>query len=119
VAFNNNYVGYWPKSLFTDVGLGHGGSLASWGGEVYSPVKEKSPSMGSGHFPKEGFKKAAFVNGLKVIDREIEKIRSPPVKDLRLFANSPKCYKVETKTGVGEEWSSAIFYGGPGGCTIT
>ncbi|AEC06974.1 NEP-interacting protein, putative (DUF239) [Arabidopsis thaliana] len=116
----NEPIGYWPKSLFHVQGLAYGASRVFWGGEVFSALRQStSPLMGSGHFPKEGFKKAAFVNGLKVIDREIEKIRSPPVKDLRLFANSPKCYKVETKTGVGEEWSSAIFYGGPGGCTIT
>ncbi|CAL9223702.1 unnamed protein product [Arabidopsis halleri] len=116
----NEPVGYWPRSLFHVQGLANGASRVFWGGEVFNAVKQRiNPIMGSGHFPQEGFKKAAFVNGLKVIDREVEKIRSPPTKDLILFANTPKCYKVVTKSGVGEEWSSAIYYGGPGGCIIT
>ncbi|EFH62255.1 hypothetical protein ARALYDRAFT_319549 [Arabidopsis lyrata subsp. lyrata] len=113
-------IGYWPRSLFHFEGLANGANRIFWGGEVFSSVENMiSPIMGSGHFPQEGFKKAAFVNGLKVIDHVSKEVRSPPTSGLMLFANSPTCYNVQTISTVGEEWSSAIFYGGPGGCTIS
>ncbi|XP_010425917.1 PREDICTED: uncharacterized protein LOC104710952 [Camelina sativa] len=117
-----NPIGYWPRSLFNGEGIANGAS------RVFSAVRQRiSPIMGSGHFPQEGYRKAAFVNGLKVIDHVSEKNTSPPASniaifansprasDLILFANSPTCYKVETKSGVGEYWSTAIYFGGPGG----
>ncbi|EOA32847.1 hypothetical protein CARUB_v10016162mg [Capsella rubella] len=113
-------IGYWPKSLFHSEGLANGASRVFWGGEVFSSVKKRlSPIMGSGHFPQDGFKKAAFVNGLKVIDHVSKEVTSPTASDLVLFANSPACYNVQTASGVGEDWSTAIFFGGPGGCSIT
>ncbi|XP_010467932.1 PREDICTED: uncharacterized protein LOC104747921 [Camelina sativa] len=127
-----NPIGYWPRSLFNGEGIANGASRVFWGGEVFSAVRQRiSPIMGSGHFPQEGYRKAAFVNGLKVIDHVSEKNTSPPAtnraifanspraSDLILFANSPTCYKVETKSGVGEYWSTAIYFGGPGGCTVS
>ncbi|KAG7584473.1 Neprosin [Arabidopsis suecica] len=112
-------IGYWPRSLFHFEGLANGANRIFWGGEVFSSVENMiSPIMGSGHFPQEGFKKAAFVNGLKVIDHVSKEVTSPPTSGLMLFADSPTCYNVQTISTVGEDWSSAIFYGGPGGCTI-
>ncbi|XP_019057173.1 PREDICTED: uncharacterized protein LOC104806411 isoform X2 [Tarenaya hassleriana] len=116
LVLNDEYIGYWPKSLFTASGLAEGASFVSWGGEVYSPVTEKSPSMGSGHFPDEGFRKAAYVNGLKVIASTGQAI-TPTSYSLKTFSDSPKCYRAEYKPAYGE-WSSGIFYGGPGGCTF-
>ncbi|EOA18734.1 hypothetical protein CARUB_v10007316mg [Capsella rubella] len=111
-------IGYWPRSLFKSEGLADGASAVVWGGEVYSSVKEKSPSMGSGHFPQEGFKKAAYVNGLKVITDITRVVSSPTASSLKTSANSPNCYNVKKILGVGEYWSRAILFGGPGGCTF-
>ncbi|XP_020873527.1 uncharacterized protein LOC110226370 [Arabidopsis lyrata subsp. lyrata] len=120
VAFNDNYVGYWPKSLFTAVGLGHGGSLASWGGEVYSPVKEKSPRMGSGHFPeKRSYTKVAYMNDFVVYNDLGSVGMTPPLDTLKTFSSTPNCYKVKKDQPLfGKVWDDAIFYGGPGGCTF-
>ncbi|CAB79294.1 putative protein [Arabidopsis thaliana] len=115
-VLNNEPIGYWPKSLFTRQGLADGASAVFWGGEVYSSVKEKSPSMGSGHFPQEGFKKAAYVNGLKIITDITKEVSSPLASALKTFASSPNCYNVQKILGVGEFWSRAILFGGPGGC---
>ncbi|XP_024004630.1 uncharacterized protein LOC18030932 [Eutrema salsugineum] len=104
-------VGYWPKSLFTKAGLGDGASLASYGGEVYSPVNEKSPSMGSGHFPSEGHSKAAYVNGIRVVDDIGGKASWPSLFSIKTFSSTPKWYKAKKYE------NDAIFYGGPGGCT--
>lgn len=111
-------IGYWAKSLFKVEGLANGTNWVFWGGEVFSAVRQRvSPIMGSGHFSQEGFKKVANVNGLKVIDHVLRKVTSPPASVLVTYANSPTCYNVETKSGVAEYWSRAIYYGGPGGFT--
>ncbi|KAL1200976.1 Protein neprosin [Cardamine amara subsp. amara] len=111
-------IGYLPRSLFDVNGLANKADRVYWGGEVFSAAKRRtSPIMGSGYFAQAGFKKAAFVNGLKVIDRISRKVTSPPISALIPFANSPNCYNIETKTGDGD-WYRYIFYGGPEGCTI-
>ncbi|CAH2078185.1 unnamed protein product [Thlaspi arvense] len=111
------HVGYWPNSLFTEGGLSHVATLASYGGEVYSPLKEKTPSMGSGHFPSEGYTKAAYVNGIEVVDDIGGTASRPPMFTVKTSSSTPKCYKSEKKPGTLEVWYDAFFYGGPGGCT--
>lgn len=114
VVYDEN-VGYWPNSLFTKSGLGHGAGLVSYGGEVYSPVNEKSPGMGSGHFPAEGYTKAAYVNGFEVVCNN-DSIFSEPSFPVMMFANTPKCYRVMPGRGQLRVWFDSLFYGGPGGC---
>ncbi|ESQ55013.1 hypothetical protein EUTSA_v10027511mg [Eutrema salsugineum] len=111
-------IGYWPRSLFNVEGLSNGAGVAFWGGEVFSPAKEKSPSMGSGYYPHEGYKKAAYVNGFKVIDHFTGKVKIPKASTIDVFADSPNCYDVKKNIGKGY-WSRAIFFGGPGGCTYS
>nr|VDD40199.1 unnamed protein product [Brassica oleracea] len=112
---HDEMVGYWPNSLFTKSGLGHGAGLVSYGGEVYSPVNEKSPGMGSGHFPAEGYTKAAYVNGFEVVCNN-DSIFSEPSFPVMMFANTPKCYRVMPGRGQLRVWFDSLFYGGPGGC---
>ncbi|KAJ0239591.1 hypothetical protein HA466_0232030 [Hirschfeldia incana] len=111
VVYDEN-VGYWPNSLFTKAGLGHGASLVAYGGEVFSPVNEKSPSMGSGHFPSEGYSKAAYVNNFEVVEGGVAK--KPPFT-VKLFASTPNCYKASLRRKR-KVWYNSIFFGGPGGC---
>ncbi|KAG2240413.1 hypothetical protein Bca52824_090731 [Brassica carinata] len=115
IVFNEN-VGYWPKSLFTEVGLVHGASLISYGGEVYSPVKEE-PTHGKWAFPHEGYLKAAYVNGIEVADEIDSKLSKPPISTVNPFSSTPNCYKAETKADSKVPYD-AIFYGGPGGCSF-
>ncbi|CAO2161236.1 unnamed protein product [Urochloa humidicola] len=56
-------VGYWPSFLFTHLG-GHA-NMVQFGGEVVNsrPSGSHTPTqMGSGHFPREGFNRAAVVH---------------------------------------------------------
>ncbi|KAL1190762.1 Protein neprosin [Cardamine amara subsp. amara] len=114
-VFGGENVGYWPKSLFIGSGLVKGAHLASWGGQVYSPVKEKSPVMGSGHFPEEGFGKAAFVNGIQIIDGSGEAL-IPQIYTIKTHESTPMCYTTKYVHDDDEPWIRAIYYGGPGGC---
>ena len=82
-----------------------------WGGEVYSPEDRPFPPMGSGHFAKEGFRKAAYFNNIQYLDVEL-KHHYLSQGQRNYFVSAPKCYTVEPYGANG------IFYGGPGGnCT--
>lgn len=65
--------------------------------------------MGSGHFPKEGFKKAAYIRNLEVVDIEN---RLKPVSNLKLLKDSSNCYDVTSEFS--KDWGNYIFFGGPG-----
>lgn len=89
---------------------------ASWGGQVYSPLTEASPVMGSGHFPEEGFGKAAFINGIQIIDGS-GKALIPQLYTIMTHETSPTCYKAKYVHDDEDPWIRAVYYGGPGGCT--
>lgn len=57
-------------------------------------------------------------NKKRYIGRVSRTIRNPSIRDLVLFANSPTCYNVEAKTGAGEQWTTPIYYGEPGGSIV-
>ncbi|KAL0873504.1 hypothetical protein Bca101_023209 [Brassica carinata] len=91
-AYNDENVGYWPASLFLDSGFDKRANYAAWGGQVYSPVTEKAPVMGSGHCPGEGLSKAAYVNSIKVITG-FKKVIDPEINRLKARETSSKCYR--------------------------
>ncbi|OAY82894.1 hypothetical protein ACMD2_25491 [Ananas comosus] len=104
-------VGYWPESLFT--GLKNPASLLNWGGHVLSPSSEKSPPMGSGHFPHEGFGKAAFVREVLIVDKGRHLVL-PILENLDPMSSNYDCYRVDTLMYNGD--GITFYYGGPGGC---
>ncbi|KAF8400306.1 hypothetical protein HHK36_013603 [Tetracentron sinense] len=108
---DNVHIGYWPKSLFTD--LATSASYIKWGAEVYSPSGEASPPMGSGRLPSEGANKASFFNGLQVIYHSALKDPSEGLLTRRKIDN-PDCYDADKvkQFGVLDYY---FFFGGPGG----
>ncbi|CAF2070984.1 unnamed protein product, partial [Brassica napus] len=102
-AYKDEDVGYWPASLFMGSGFEKGANYAAWGGQVYSPVTEKTPVMGSGHWPKEGSNKAASVNSIKVI-KGLGKVLDPEIKRLKARETSSKCYRALYGDGDKEPW---------------
>ncbi|CAN8274147.1 unnamed protein product [Cochlearia groenlandica] len=114
-AFNSENVGYWPATLFIPEGLAKRAEYASWGGQAYSPSTEKSPVMGSGHWPSEGFGKAAYVNDIKIIDGS-GKVLDPESGRMKTRETDSKCYKAVYVHEDKEPWLRAVYYGGPGGC---
>ncbi|CAF2149336.1 unnamed protein product [Brassica napus] len=91
-AYNDENVGYWPASLFLDSGFDKRANYAAWGGQVYSPVTEKAPVMGSGHWPGEGLSKAAYVNSIKVMTG-FKKVIDPEINHLKARETSSKFYR--------------------------
>nr|XP_043613332.1 uncharacterized protein LOC122585277 [Erigeron canadensis] len=102
-------IGYWPQTLFTDL-RDHATSI-EYGGEVYSRNlhNHTSTQMGSGHFPNEGFGKAAYARNLEIVN---EDNTLNPVPNLKAIADKPNCYGV--KSGYSKTWGNYIFFGGPG-----
>ncbi|VAH72973.1 unnamed protein product [Triticum turgidum subsp. durum] len=103
-------VGYWPSSLFSHLG-GHA-NMVQFGGEVVNtrPSGSHTPTqMGSGHFPREGFNRAAYFRNVQVVDWDNNLL---PARDLRLVADHPACYGIQG--GYNRAWGNYFYYGGPG-----
>ncbi|XP_020113738.1 uncharacterized protein LOC109727923 [Ananas comosus] len=111
-------IGYWPNSLFTT--LQQNASNIEWGGYVRSWKSDKSPPMGSGHFPSEGEGQAASLRNIKYITSG-GGIFSPPQEMLGSYVDRKDCYDVgdyetSNKNG-GFDGYGKFLFGGPGGCT--
>ncbi|WVZ49344.1 hypothetical protein U9M48_000712 [Paspalum notatum var. saurae] len=107
---DNNVLGYWPSSLFTN--LANSASIIEWGGEVFSPdAGQTSTQMGSGHLPEEGFRKASYIKNIQVVDGS-NTLQSP--SSLGLMASRPNCYNVQNGGASSGNWGTYIYYGGPG-----
>nr|CAB3504410.1 unnamed protein product [Digitaria exilis] len=103
-------VGYWPSFLFTHLG-GHA-NMVQFGGEVVNsrPSGSHTPTqMGSGHFPREGFNRAAYFRNVQVVDGDNSLV---PAAALRLVADHPGCYDIQG--GYNRAWGNYFYYGGPG-----
>jgi hypothetical protein len=103
-------IGYWPSSLFTR--LKDKGDFSFWGGNVYGPTASlDSPQMGSGHFPSEGYGKAAFMRNIQIVDGNNKLVTPNKNKDLIGTSDIRKYsvygYKVDNH-------GMHIYYGGPG-----
>ncbi|PON84575.1 hypothetical protein TorRG33x02_196420 [Trema orientale] len=118
LMFEDKYVGYWPKEIIPR--LGEGATFVSWGGEVYSPLGMLSPAMGGGHFPEEGFRKAAYIIQIKVVrdDTNSTKFEDPPDYALKTWANQPHCYNAKNDYQAAGGWGYYVFFGGPGNCSF-
>ncbi|KAJ3679998.1 hypothetical protein LUZ60_016276 [Juncus effusus] len=104
-------VGYWVKSIFNH--MDNGARKISWGGAAEAPLSELSPPMGSGHFPFEGFGKAAVFMDATIVDENNNHFIPNP-HDFYPQVGAPRCYKVD-KLGSGPN-GIGFYFGGPGGC---
>ncbi|KAL3636378.1 hypothetical protein CASFOL_020925 [Castilleja foliolosa] len=104
---NKIAVGYWPWQLFSD----NKNDTATWvqlGGKVTTTTTNPTmPQMGSGHFPKEGYGKAACIQAIQAY-RSMD--RKDPEKSLysSFDTTNPKCYGLKAL-------GNYFYYGGPGG----
>ncbi|CAN1168600.1 hypothetical protein LINPERPRIM_LOCUS19278 [Linum perenne] len=101
-------IGYWPSELFKN--LKTTSKLIEWGGNVINTKVgrfETASEMGSGHYPTEGFGKAAFFINLGILNEDGEFVDADGVV---VQATKPGCYNIDLndKTenwGTGEEMS--------------
>jgi hypothetical protein len=71
-------VGYWSSSIFSY--LADSASTVIWGGECTHLTLSKL-SIGSGHFPKEGFGRASYIRNIQVVGSS-NILKSPDNVDL-------------------------------------
>ncbi|RVX01818.1 hypothetical protein CK203_019548 [Vitis vinifera] len=72
--------------------------------------------MGSGHFPEEGYGKAAYFRDIKLMRDPQEGFAIVSTEEVSFFTDNPDCYRVGDKADL-PGWSGAynFYYGGPGG----
>ncbi|XP_019418999.1 PREDICTED: uncharacterized protein LOC109329701 [Lupinus angustifolius] len=104
-------IGYWPSSLFT--GLKSHADMMQFGGEIenFSQQGHTTTKMGSGHFPEEGFKKAAYFKNLNFVN-SLNQLFTIPVSKLQKYVNRPNCYDI--RIFFSKYFGSHFYYGGPG-----
>lgn len=116
----DRYIGYYPGWVFSQGGVDAGRTLQSgsdvvlWYGEIYnSPEYVTTTDMGSGHFPEDGFGKAAYIRGIYVIDTGDNAYQySPNTGNVISDANR---YRLQSHWVSGEgSWGSYMYLGGPG-----
>ncbi|GLU22351.1 hypothetical protein SLE2022_384320 [Rubroshorea leprosula] len=103
--------GYWPNSVFS--GLGESATAITWGGEILNSAaqgRHSSTQMGSGHFPNEGFGKAAFFRNVKYMDGNLVLIDA---ENVELQATKSACYDVHIENK-SKDFGTQFYFGGPG-----
>lgn len=86
----------------------------AWTGFVSYPKNEPSPAMGSGHFPLEGERKAAYIKNIKLFDSKA-RAHDPYMEDLLPVLDRPDCYHLSIVDFVVKD-RVYFYYGGPSGC---
>jgi hypothetical protein len=114
LAYNGNWVGYYPRDLFDSNGLREHGDYLAFGGEVAvypSGSATHTPTdMGSGAFASAGYTRAAYQRAMRYIDTS--SFYADP-STIASFASAPGCYSV-TLGNSPPVWGRYIFFGGPG-----
>jgi len=86
------------------------GNQADWGGEVYSPLDQPSPPMGTGLY-------SDYVAHSRRIAAAYENAKFHFVNpiDTEVYASNPRAYNIHDFGYDSEYWGRLIYYDGPGG----
>jgi len=109
------WIGYYPESVFTVNGVKgqmvQNAQRIVYGGETTSSTNSLPP-MGSGRFPNQGWKRAAFHSNIKYTDTNRNVVNA----NLTTNQQSQNCYLVATPpVPQVAAWGTYFFFGGPGG----
>ncbi|KAJ8643344.1 hypothetical protein MRB53_005092 [Persea americana] len=114
LVLGDESVGYWPSSLFKN--MADHADYVQWGGQVLNTApggSHTSTQMGSGHFPNEGFQKAAFFD--KCVYFYTDDIVGMTPYYSKSKVSKPACYDVSDVSVLKGTPGVQFFYGGPGG----
>lgn len=90
------------------------GAEIQWGGEVYNPLNETKPYMGSGYFIPQNPRKTTYARKLQVVDKSNTFIELADVA-INTIADNHDCYDVEYYGYKGEFFRYYSMFGGPYG----
>lgn len=105
-------VGYWPLSLISGFDES---PRVTWGGSVCNLEDQgfhTKTQMGSGHFAREGYKRASYVRNALVMDSNKNWVGP---NDIENWVSYEGCYRVEECSEFPDDKGTCMFYGGPGG----
>jgi hypothetical protein len=105
----NEWVGYYPVSVFGNGRLATGAASAGFGGEV-GGAGLAFPAMGSGKKPAAGYGQAAYQH-----DVIISRASGAESAVLIPEPTSANCYGIDVTNNSGTSWGTYLFFGGPGG----
>jgi len=113
LKYGDTWVGYYPRELFDNNGLGPRASSASFYGEIIDDTpgsRHTWTDMGSGHFPGDGFGYAAYQRAIRTITTaNVWNVR-PALTASRTNAN---CYDISVNSSSGS-WERYFYMGGSG-----
>ncbi|KAE7996403.1 hypothetical protein FH972_001132 [Carpinus fangiana] len=111
----NSIIGFWPPTLFGK--LSEFGNQANWGGEVYSPLDQPSPPMGTGILPHTGSWDTEYsaLSWWIACAYENTKFNFVNPIDTELYASDPQTYNIVDVGYHDDDWKRLILYDGPGG----
>ncbi|XP_018813138.2 uncharacterized protein LOC108985331 [Juglans regia] len=117
-AVENSILGFWPTKVFSK--LSEFGNYADWGGEVYSPLDQPSPAMGTGIRPlghkwSTAYSAHSRFVALAYHEADLQsKFESP--NDTEVYESDSKSYSI---LDIGHKSKMPgdylIIYDGPGG----
>lgn len=116
VQVGNEWMGYYPASLYNAAGLQNQAATVDWGGEIVDDtVSHPEPTstwMGSGHFPADGWQHAAYMRNLAY-----QSDATGTMTPLQGFpsATNLNAYQITADFSGKSSWGSNFFWGGPGG----
>lgn len=117
VRFQDEFVGYYPASLFSPTGLGTAAAALQFHGETTDDLAIAGMTvtdMGSGEFPDAKVKRrSAYMRNLQIQDtvKAYERTQFLPKDPV---ATNKKCYHFIDDTKATDAWHSQFYYGGPG-----
>ncbi|KAG2678019.1 hypothetical protein I3760_12G124200 [Carya illinoinensis] len=113
-------VSFWPSTVFGK--LSEFGNEADWGGEVYSPLDQPSPAMGTGILPlRDNFSSIWSAHSTHIaVAYENSQSKFVNPSDAEVYESNPESYNIVDAGYWSEaEFGCAIVYDGPGGIKST
>jgi len=117
IKVHDEWVGYYPRTLFSSRGLRDGASVIDWGGEVLVYEDENGnmseTDMGSGELGSQSYPQAAYIRNIKTLRTDCDCEAEPNLTEYSTVDNS-NCYSVRDRFDSGNVWGSYFYFGGPG-----
>jgi len=114
IMLNNDWVGYYPATLFSTNGLRNRADSISWYGEIVDVDDgvNSYTDMGSGYHASNGWQWAAYTRNVRYYN--VSNGYSYDYNPGSVWASDSDCYSIQNHALSGGSWGSYFWWGGPG-----